>query len=53
MQTVKPEIGSNAGNFEAGYGNYGRLGARGAFNIPISAPWPCAWPWCTSSTTAT
>jgi iron complex outermembrane receptor protein len=36
MQTVKPEIGSNAGNFELGYGNYTRLGARGAFNIPIS-----------------
>jgi iron complex outermembrane receptor protein len=36
MQTVKPEIGSNAGNFELGYGNYTRIGARGAFNIPIS-----------------
>ncbi|MRW93331.1 TonB-dependent receptor plug domain-containing protein [Duganella sp. FT80W] len=36
MQTVKPEIGSNAGNFELGYGNYTRLGARGAFNIPLS-----------------
>ncbi|WP_229257505.1 TonB-dependent receptor [Duganella callida] len=36
MQTVKPEIGSNAGNFELGYGNYNRLGARGAFNIPIN-----------------
>ena len=34
MQTVKPEIGSNSGNFELGYGNYTRLGARGAFNIP-------------------
>jgi iron complex outermembrane receptor protein len=36
MQTVKPEIGSTAGNFEMGYGNYARLGARGAVNIPIS-----------------
>ena len=36
MQTVKPEIGSNAGSFELGYGNYTRLGARGAFNIPIN-----------------
>lgn len=36
MQTVKPEIGSKAGNFEAGYGSYGRLGARGAVNIPLS-----------------
>ncbi|RZT08124.1 iron complex outermembrane recepter protein [Duganella sp. CF402] len=36
MQTVKPEIGSNAGNFELGYGNYTRIGARGAFNIPLS-----------------
>jgi len=37
MQTVKPEIGSNAGNFELGYGNYSRLGARGAVNLPISS----------------
>jgi len=37
MQTVKPEIGSNAGNFELGYGNYTRIGARGAFNIPLSS----------------
>jgi iron complex outermembrane receptor protein len=36
MQTVKPEIGSNAGNFELGYGNYARIGARGAMNIPIN-----------------
>ena len=36
MQTVKPEIGSNAGNFEMGYGSYSRLGARGAVNIPIN-----------------
>ncbi|OEZ62143.1 TonB-dependent receptor [Duganella sp. HH105] len=36
MQTVKPEIGSSAGNFEAGYGSYARLGARGAVNIPIN-----------------
>ena len=36
MQTVKPEIGSSAGNFELGYGNYARLGARGAVNIPIN-----------------
>jgi iron complex outermembrane receptor protein len=36
MQTVKPEIGSTSGNFEMGYGNYARLGARGAVNIPVS-----------------
>jgi iron complex outermembrane receptor protein len=36
MQTVKPEIGSTSGNFEAGYGNYNRIGTRGAVNIPIS-----------------
>jgi iron complex outermembrane receptor protein len=36
MQTVKPEIGSNAGSVEIGYGNYTRLGARGAVNLPIS-----------------
>jgi iron complex outermembrane receptor protein len=35
MQTVKPELGSNSGNFEIGYGNYSRVGARGAFNIPL------------------
>ncbi|MET0319588.1 MAG: Plug domain-containing protein, partial [Duganella sp.] len=26
MQTVKPEIGSSAGSFEGGYGNYARFG---------------------------
>ncbi|MGN6526483.1 MAG: TonB-dependent receptor [Burkholderiaceae bacterium] len=36
MKTAKAEIGSNFGNFEAGLGNYNRLGARGAFNIGIS-----------------
>jgi iron complex outermembrane receptor protein len=36
MQTVKPELGSSAGNFEVGYGSYNRIGTRGAFNIPIS-----------------
>ena len=36
MQTVKPEIGSSAGSFEGGYGNYARFGARGAINIPIN-----------------
>ncbi|MBY0558021.1 MAG: TonB-dependent receptor [Burkholderiaceae bacterium] len=36
MQTVKPEIGGKGGNFEAGYGSFGRLGARGAVNIPIN-----------------
>ncbi|USX26556.1 TonB-dependent receptor [Oxalobacteraceae bacterium OTU3CINTB1] len=36
MQTVKPEIGSSAGFFEGGYGNYARMGARGGINIPIS-----------------
>lgn len=36
MQTVKPEIGSSAGFFEGGYGNYARMGARGGINIPIN-----------------
>jgi iron complex outermembrane recepter protein len=36
MQTAKPEINSTAGSFEGGYGSYNRVGARGAFNIPVS-----------------
>lgn len=36
MQTVKPTIGSSSGYVEAGLGKFGRLGARGAVNIPVS-----------------
>jgi iron complex outermembrane receptor protein len=36
MQTAKPVIGSNAASLEAGIGDYNRLGARGAVNIPLS-----------------
>ena len=36
MQTAKPVIGSSAGSVEAGIGNYNRLGARGAINVPLS-----------------
>ena len=35
MQTVKPTLGSNSGSVEAGIGNYNRLGARGAVNLPL------------------
>jgi iron complex outermembrane receptor protein len=35
MQTVKPVLGSNSGNVEAGAGSYSRLGARGAVNVPL------------------
>ena len=36
MQTAKPVIGSTSGSVEAGIGNYNRLGARGAVNVPLS-----------------
>lgn len=35
MQTAKPVLGSRAASVEAGIGNYNRLGARGAFNVPL------------------
>jgi outer membrane receptor for monomeric catechols len=53
MQTVKPEIGSNAGNFELGYGNYTGSARAARSTSRSAAPWPRAWPWCTSSMTAT
>ncbi|NHZ81055.1 TonB-dependent receptor plug domain-containing protein [Massilia sp. CCM 8695] len=36
MQTTKPVIGERSGSFEAGMGDYKRLGTRGAVNIPLS-----------------
>ncbi|MFL6707725.1 MAG: TonB-dependent receptor [Massilia sp.] len=36
MQTAKPVIGSSAGSVETGIGDYNRLGARGAVNVPLS-----------------
>ncbi len=35
MQTAKPVIGSTSASVEAGIGNYNRLGARGAVNVPL------------------
>ncbi|WP_426115492.1 TonB-dependent receptor [Massilia sp. PWRC2] len=35
MQTVKPILGSTSGSIETGIGNYNRLGARGAVNLPL------------------
>ena len=35
IQTVKAELNSHSGSFEAGIGSYKRFGARGAFNIPL------------------
>jgi iron complex outermembrane recepter protein len=39
MQTAKPVIGDSSGNVQFGFGNYGRLGGRGAINLPISDTW--------------
>ena len=36
MQTAKPVIGSTSGSVETGIGDYNRLGARGAVNVPLS-----------------
>ncbi|MDY0975878.1 TonB-dependent receptor [Massilia sp. CFBP9012] len=36
IQTVKPELNSRSGYVEGGIGDYNRLGARGAINIPIA-----------------
>lgn len=35
MQTAKPILGSTSGSLETGIGNYNRLGARGAVNLPL------------------
>lgn len=35
MQTAKPVLGQTSGTVEAGAGDYGRLGARGAVNVPL------------------
>ncbi|MEO7495765.1 MAG: TonB-dependent receptor [Massilia sp.] len=35
MQTAKPVLGDRSGSIEAGAGNYNRLGARGAINVPL------------------
>jgi iron complex outermembrane receptor protein len=35
MQTAKPQLGSKSASLEAGIGNYNRLGARGALNVPL------------------
>lgn len=35
MQTAKPILGDRSGSVEAGIGDYKRLGARGAINIPL------------------
>lgn len=39
MQTAKPVIGDSSGNVQFGFGNYGRIGGRGAINLPISDTW--------------
>jgi iron complex outermembrane recepter protein len=39
MQTAKPTIGDSSGNLQFGFGNYGRLGGRGAINLPITDTW--------------
>jgi iron complex outermembrane recepter protein len=36
MQTVKPVLGERSGSAETGVGDYRRLGARGAVNLPLS-----------------
>ncbi|MBV8635490.1 MAG: TonB-dependent receptor [Burkholderiaceae bacterium] len=36
MQTAKPIIGDNSYSFETGAGSYNAVGAKGAFNIPLS-----------------
>jgi iron complex outermembrane receptor protein len=35
MQTAKPVLGSRAGSFEVGAGDYKRYGMRGAVNVPL------------------
>jgi iron complex outermembrane receptor protein len=35
MQTAKPVLGANSASVEAGIGNFNRLGARGALNVPL------------------
>jgi iron complex outermembrane receptor protein len=35
MKTAKPVLKEKFGNFEGGLGNYGRVGMRGAFNVPL------------------
>jgi iron complex outermembrane receptor protein len=35
MQTAKPVLKQSFGSVEGGLGNYARMGARGAFNIPL------------------
>ena len=39
MQTAKPTLGDSSGNVQFGFGNYGRVGGRGAINLPISDTW--------------
>jgi len=36
MQTAKPVLGEQTGYLEGGLGSYNRMGARGAFNVPLS-----------------
>ncbi|GAA0768986.1 TonB-dependent receptor [Ideonella azotifigens] len=36
MQTAKPVLGKLMGSVEGGLGNYGRIGVRGAMNLPLS-----------------
>ncbi|MDQ0464331.1 iron complex outermembrane receptor protein [Caulobacter ginsengisoli] len=36
MQTVKPTLGDAYGTLNVGAGNYGRLGVRAAYNLPLS-----------------
>jgi iron complex outermembrane receptor protein len=36
MQTAKPVLNDTSGSFEGGVGTYNRMGARGAFNVPIT-----------------
>ncbi len=33
--TAKPQLGSTFGSFEGGLGNFGRMGTRGHFNVPL------------------
>jgi iron complex outermembrane receptor protein len=35
MQTAKPVLGQSGGSVEAGAGDYNRMGARGAINVPL------------------
>jgi len=36
MQTAKPVLNQTFSNFEGGAGSYSRMGARGAFNVPLT-----------------